>query len=642
MATYLQADRPIAVFTPLPPDALLLTGVHGEEGLSRPFHFQLDVVAEDPQKVAFDKLLGNRVTVRLKLADDRERFWSGICSHVSEVGRDIVFTHYRLELVPQLWLLTRRAQSRIFQDVSVPDILKKVLSGVDVTFEIQGKFEPRDYCVQYRETDFNFASRLMEEEGIYYFFKHTRNSHTMVVANTPQSHPDLPLGSRIIFDETAKGREDDLRVVSWQKSQSLRSGKVTLWDHCFELPHKHLEAEEMIQDSVVAGKVTHKLKVGNNDQLELYDFPGEYAQRFDGVDRGGGDRPADVQKIFQDNGRTAKIRIQEEAAAGGLLISGSGVSRNFVSGHKFTLERHYHADGAYVLTGVTHGIAMGTADYRAGQDGDFEYSNTFACIPSALPFRPPRVTPKPIVSGPQTAVVVGPPGEEIFPDKYGRVKVQFHWDREGKSDAESSCWLRVAQSIAGKRWGSIFIPRIGQEVLVAFEEGDPDRPIIVGSLFNARQMPPYTLPKHKTRTVLFKSNSTTSGGGHNEIRFEDDKGKEQIYIHGEKDVDIRIKDALREKVGGDRHLLVDGTQNEQVGKDWFQKTANKIVIESGMELTIKSSGGFIKIDPSGVTIVGTMVLINSGGAAGVITKPPDEARSEAQPGSESDPGASDP
>jgi len=449
MATYLQADRPIAVFTPLAPDALLLTGVHGEEGLSRPFHFRLDLLAEDPQKVAFDKLLGNRITVRLKLADDRERYWSGICSQVSEVGRDIVFTHYRLEMVPQLWLLSRRAQSRIFQNLSVPDILKKVLTGLEVTWEIQGTFHPRDYCVQYRETDFNFASRLMEEEGIYYFFKHARNSHTMVVANTPQSHPDMPLGSRIIFDETAEGREDDLRVKSWQKSQWLRSGKVKLWDHCFELPHKHLEAEEIIQDSVAAGKVTHKLKVGNNDQLELYDFPGEYAQRFDGVDRGGGDRASDLQKIFEDNRRTAKIRIQEEAAAGGLAISGSGMCRNFTSGHKFTLERHYHADGAYVLTGVTHGIATSSTDYRSGQNGQFEYSNSFNCIPFGLPFRPPRMTPKPVVSGPQTAVVVGPPGEEIFPDKYGRVKVQFHWDRDGKADTASSCWLRVMTPAAG-------------------------------------------------------------------------------------------------------------------------------------------------------------------------------------------------
>jgi type VI secretion system secreted protein VgrG len=624
MASYLQAGRPIAVFTPLGPDTLLLTGLHGEEGLSQLYRFQLDLVAEDPQKVAFDKLLGNRVSVRLKLDDDRERHWSGICSQVSEVGRDVVFTHYTLEMVPQFWLLTRRAQSRIFQSLSVPDILRKVLQGLDVTWELQGTYYPRDYCAQYRETDFNFASRLMEEEGIYYFFKHTSDSHTMVVADSPQSHPDMPLGSRIIFDETAQDREEDFRIRSWRKSQSLRSGKTTLWDHCFELPHKHLEAERMIQESVAAGKVTHKLKVGHNEQLELYDYPGEYAQRFDGVDRGGGDRASDLQKIFEDNSRTANIRMQEEATRG-LTVLGAGTCRNFVSGHRFTLERHYHGDGPYVLTSVAHRITMASADYRSGQDGHFEYANTFTCIPLELPFRPPRTSPKPVITGPQSAVVVGPPGEEIFPDKYGRVKVQFHWDREGKSDAESSCWVRVAQSQAGKRWGSIYLPRIGQEVLVLFEEGDPDQPIIVGSLFNAREMPPYTLPENKTRTVLFKSNSSKGGGGHNEIRFEDEKGKEQIYVHGEKDLDVRIKNTVREWIGGDQHRIVKGDQNEEVDNNWYQKTATSIVIESGMALTIKSSGGFIKIDPSGITIMGTMVLINSGGAPGVIPKPPDEA-----------------
>jgi type VI secretion system secreted protein VgrG len=633
MAKYVQANRPIAVTTPLGPDVLLLTGVRGEEGLSRLFRFELDVIAEDPQKVAFDKLLNGRVTVLLKLDDNRERYWSGICSQVGEVGRDVVFTHYRLEVVPQLWLLTRRAQSRIFQNQSVPDILRKVLTGLDVTYEIQGTFHPRDYCVQYRETDFNFASRLMEEEGIYYFFKHTKDEHRMVVANTPQSHPDMPLVSRIIFDENAGDVLDDSRVRSWHKSQSLTSGKVTLWDHSFELPHKHLEGVGTIQDTVAAGKVIHKLKVGNNDQLELYDFPGEYAQRFDGVDRGGGDRSGDLQKIFDDNSRTARIRMQQEAV-GGVVVSGSGMCRNFVSGHKFTLERHYDGDGVYVLTSVQHWITL-AGDYRSGQGGQFEYTNAFTCIPFALPYRPARSTPRPVVPGPQTAVVVGPPGEEIFPDKYGRVKVQFHWDREGKADAESSCWIRVSQSQAGKGWGSIFIPRIGQEVLVAFEEGDPDQPVIVGSLYNAQEMPPYRLPDEKTKTVLFKSNTSSHGGGHNEIRIEDSAGSEQIYIHGEKDLDVRIKDAVRESIGGNQHLTVDGSSNEKVGVNWHQKTGMSIVIESGMELTIKSSGGFIKIDPAGVTIMGTMVLINSGGVPGIIPLPPDAA-------ADSDPGAVDP
>src|SRR5262249_4063551 len=199
---------------------------------------------------------------------------------------------------------TRRAQSRIFQRMSVADILKKVLEGLDVSYEIQGNFEKRDYCVQYRETDFNFACRLMEEEGIYYYFKHANGSHKLVLANTPQSHPALPGNSTIIYEELGGGNREDQRIFGWEKVQELRSGKVTLWDHCFELPHKHLEADKTVLDTVAVGEVTHKLKVGGNDKLEIYDYPGEYAQRFDGIDRGGGEQSAEVQKIYTDNKRT--------------------------------------------------------------------------------------------------------------------------------------------------------------------------------------------------------------------------------------------------------------------------------------------------------------------------------------------------
>ena len=266
--------------------------------------------------------------------------------------------------------------------MSVPDILKKVLDGLDITYEIRGTFEPRDFCVQYRETDFNFASRLMEEEGIYYFFKHNSNGHQMLVANTPQSHPDLPSKNKIIYEDVEGGTREEDRIYDWEKSQELRSGKYTLWDHCFELPHKHLEAEANIQDTVQAGRVSHKLKVGGNDKFEIYDYPGEYAQRFDGVDRGGGDRAGDLQKIFQDNKRTVDIRTQEEAVPG-LTIQGGSNCRHFVSGYKFTLQRHFNADGEYVLTNVAHS-ARQSGDYRS-DGGTFQYSNSFPFGSSVSP-----------------------------------------------------------------------------------------------------------------------------------------------------------------------------------------------------------------------------------------------------------------
>jgi len=697
MATYSQADREMTVTTPLGPDDLLLVGFQGYEALSQPFSFQLDLLAKDPGKIEFDKLLGKNITVHVTLPKEGKRHIHGICSRLSQLGSDIHFTAYRMEVVPKFWLLTRTARSRIFQRKNVPDILKKVLEGVDFVLDIQGTFEPRDYCVQYRETDFDFASRLMEEEGIYYFFKHAEDSHQMVLANTPQSHPNLPGASKLIFETAMGGVRPEDRILSWEKTQALRSGKHTVWDHCFELPGKHLEAEQPILESVQAGKVVHKLKVGGNDQFELYDYPGAYAQRFDGVDKSGGDQPAELGKIFSDNKRTVGIRMQQEALPS-LLIQGSSNVRHLVPGYKFDLEQHADADSSYVLTGIHHSGSLSGA-YRSGETAEFEYENRFTCIPAALPFRPARVTPRPAVRGTHTATVVGPPGEEIFTDKYSRVKVQFHWDRENKYNEESSCWVRVGTAIAGRLWGAIHIPRIGQEVIVDFLEGDPDQPIIIGGVYNADQMPAYKLPDHKTKSG-YKSYSSPGGKGFNEIRFEDKKGEEQVFIHGEKDIDIRIKKDRREWIGNDRHLIVkrdhlrkverdehikvDRDRKEAIARDHHLKITGKeavqingsrshlvqgdvidvykcshseetgqkisvkgkeIVIEAESGMTLKVGGNFITIDASGIAIKGMpTVQINSGGSAlsrtaGVLVpvQPPDEALTadNADPGDKS-------
>ena len=672
MSTYIQADRAMTVTTPLGDDVLLMVRFVGTESVSSLFNFHLEVIAENKKQIAFDKLLGQKVTASLATGEESKRYFNGICSRVSQGMRGVEFTAYRLELVPEFWMLTRKAQSRIFQRESVPDILKKVLAGLDVTYELRGTFHQRDFCVQYRETDFNFASRLMEEEGIYYFFKHSNGSHKMVVANTPQSHPAIPEHASIIFEGLGGGLRDEDRIQTWEKVQELRSGKHTLWDHCFELPHKHLEAEKELLDTVQAGSVAHKLKVPPSIPLEIYDYPGAYAQRFDGVDKGGGDQPAELQKIFQDNERTVGIRIQEEAVTA-LVIRATGNCRHFVSGHKFTLERHFNGDGDYVVTSVQHS-ASAAADYRAGEGGEFSYENSFTCIPFALPFRPVRRTPKPVVQGTQTAVVVGPPGEEIFPDKYGRVKVQFHWDREHKNDLDSSCWIRVGTSWAGKQWGMIQIPRIGQEVIVDFLEGDPDQPIIVGSVYNAEMMPPYTLPANKTQSGI-KSRSSLGGGppNFNEFRFEDKKGSEEVYLHAEKDWTIMVENDKNQTVchdethtvkhdrtktvrnheqstiihnrtekvgdyekitiGKDRTLNVIENQfitvgqnetytvqqkkRQSIGDEYTLAATNKlqesskvIEITAGTTLTIQGPGGGIKIDSGGVTIWGVLVKIN--------------------------------
>jgi type VI secretion system secreted protein VgrG len=598
MPGYTQVRRPLSVTTPLGADALLLVGIEGREAISELFRFDFQLLAENGAEVPFEKLLGQKIAATIRANEDNQRYIAGIVSRVAQGSRDQTFTGYRVEVVPQLWLLTRVRQSRIFQGLSVPDILKKVLAGLEVAYEIQGDFQPREYCAQYRESDFDFASRLMEEEGIYYFFKHSASGSSLVLANTPQSHPNAEPG-KAIFEEVTGGNRPEQRVFSWEKSQELRSGKVTLWDHCFELPGKHLEATKTTVDSLQVGAVTHKIKTGGNEKFELYDFPGGYANRFDGVDRGGGERPAEVQKIFQDNVRTADIRMQEEAARS-VRIGGASTCAQFVPGFRIALERHFSGDGTYVLTEVRHRASL-ELDFRSakGQE-DFRYENSFTCIPLALPFRPARVTPIPHVQGAQTAVVVGPSGQEIFTDKYGRIKVQFPWDREGKLDGDTSCWLRVATPWAGKQWGMVHIPRVGQEVVVDFVNGDVDQPIVVGSVYNADQMPPYALPANKTQSGI-KSRSTLQGGAanFNEIRFEDKKGSEQVVIHAEKDQCIDVENDETHWVGHDRKKTVDNNETVKIGNDETITIGNNrtVTIDKGNDsLTIKMGNATTKIN----------------------------------------------
>lgn len=546
MAKFAQGDRALSISTPLGQDVLLLRELNGVEGISRLFEFQLDVTTASYEKVPFEDLLGQRISARIEAPDEKPVYFSGMVKRVSQgdtsdedVGFDLA--QYRIEMVPEVWLLTRRARSRIFQHVNVPDILQQVFAGFDVDFQLQGGFEPRNYCVQYRETDFAFVSRLMEEEGIFYFFQHDAGGvHKMVLADTPLSHPELVGGATLIYDQMRGGNREADRIQEWNRSQELRTGKYTLWDHNFELPLKNLEASVPIMESVQVGTVTHRLTAGKADANEIYDYPGEYAKRFDGIDSGGAEKASELQKIFDDNTRTVKIRMQEMEAAA-VRVEGVSACRQMVSGHRFTLREHPNANGDYVLTSVTHKASLGQLS-RSGEADFYEYENTFTCIPHALPFRPERRTPRPRVDGCQTATVVGPQGEEILTDKYGRVKVQFHWDREGKKDASSSCWLRVGTPWAGKQWGMIHIPRIGHEVIVDFIEGDPDRPIITGMVYNPDYMPPWALPEHKTRSGLV-TRSTTGGSTEtaNELRFEDKKGAEHVYLHAEKNLRVHVE-----------------------------------------------------------------------------------------------------
>jgi type VI secretion system secreted protein VgrG len=571
MPSFTQANQPIELATPLGKDALLITAFNGEEGISRLFHFRIEAIADTKKEIAFDKLLGQKVGIRLTQTGGKQRFFAGICNRVAQGGGDNEFTTYQLEIVPQFWLLTKKAQSRAFP--------------------------PRNYCVQYRETDFNFACRLMEDEGIYYYFTHTAEGHKMVLGNTPSSHPDMPTNNKLAFakDVTEAWPED--RVLTWEKQQELVSGNFTLWDHKFEMHGRNLETKKTLVDSVQVGKVAHKLKAGNADAREVFDYPGTYANRFDGIDPGGSEQTPEINKILQEKDRVIAIRAQEEAVRG-VIIHGTSTCRNLISGHKFTLEKHGPADGDYVLTGVHHQTTM-PLDYRSGDGGaKFQYANALTAIPLAVPFRPQRVTPKPFVQGTQTAIVVGASGQEIDCDKYGRVKVKFPWDREGKQ----SCWIRVATHWAGEKWGIVHIPRIGHEVVVGFEEGDPDLPIIIGSVYNNDHMPPYTLPDNKTQSGV-KSRSSLQGteANFNEIRFEDLKGKEQVIVHAEKDMATSVE-ANQNNTIGHNHVMTVGTDpNGDPKKDGTSTTTifgdTKLTVTKGdYTVTIKAGSAYLNVE----------------------------------------------
>ncbi|MCY7344958.1 MAG: type VI secretion system tip protein VgrG, partial [Pyrinomonadaceae bacterium] len=532
-----QQNRLLSISTPLGEDFLLINRLTATEEISSLFEYEVELLHEE-EKPGFEatpidakKLLGQAVAIEINQRDGTQRLLGGMITRFSQGHRDIRFSYYYATIVPYVWLLTQISQSRMFQHLSVPDILKKVFTGFEVSYELQGSYKPRNYCVQYRETDFDFASRLMEEEGIYYFFQHTDGKNKMIVADTPQSHPDCPAKSDIPFALKVTDEEDFITSIKkWQNDHQLQTGKVSFWDFNFQAPSKKLDAT---QPTI--------FKVADNEKLEVYDFPAGYARKYDDIDRGGGER-SDVQNVFDDKTKRAEI-VMQSLDSQYRIISGNSDCSSLTSCYRFKFFNHPTAEqnGQYVVTSVTH-EAEQNPTYTTDDDVERPYNNSFTCIAhgkGAPPFRPVQKVRKPTVQGSQTAIVVGPAGEEIFTDKYGRVKIQLHWDREGQDNSDSSCWVRVAQAWAGNGWGMMFIPRIGMEVIVHFLEGDPDQPIITGCVYNPSTMPPYTLPDEKTKMTI-KSNSSKGGGGFNEFRFEDKKGSEQIFTHGEKDQDIRI------------------------------------------------------------------------------------------------------
>jgi type VI secretion system secreted protein VgrG len=540
MASFTQDKRPLRVTTGLGKDALLLERFSGEEGVSTPFHFVLDMLSENPAIAPAD-MLRKTISVDIEIPGGETRVVHGFVKRFSQLGRRGGLAAYRAEMVPWLWFLSLTNDCRIFQNLSVSDIVSKVFKDLgysNFTFKLMGPGPKRIYCVQYRESALAFVSRLLEEEGIFYFFEHTSSKHTLVLTDHPSQVPACPDVSKVRMTATQSWQmAEEPLVTGLEVEHSAVTEKIELKDYDFEKPSAGLTA-------AVAGQ----------QKDEVYDYPGGY------VVKGDGDR-------------YARLRLEQKEAERELAHGESNVPA-FTCGHKFDLTEHptRALNQSYHLLRVRHSASI--SNYTTGT-GEYEYSNSFDAIPSGVPYRPPLVTPRALVLGSQTAVVVGPGGEEIYADKYSRVKVQFHWDRQGKKDQNSSCWVRVSSAWAGKNWGMIQIPRMGQEVIVDFLEGNPDQPIITGRVYNADQMPPYALPANMTQSgTLTRSSKGGSAANANEIRFEDKKGSEQLFIHAEKNEDHEVENDRTDFVGHDETGTIGHDQQLEVKHDRTRKVGH--------------------------------------------------------------------
>jgi type VI secretion system secreted protein VgrG len=658
MSPITQSGRLLRITTPLGPDVLLVDRVGGVEGISQPFRFQTSLLAEvaagSLDKVDPVKLLGASVTLEVEVGEDKTRYINGIVRGFRAGPVDEVFARFSLEIVPTLSLLDLTSDCRIFQNLKIPDVLEKVLreGGVDLKLNLSKSYTPLDYCVQYRETDLAFVSRLCEQEGIFYYFEHSKNGHKMVLADRLSDCAPCPLQDRVEYGGGLGLTPGE--VTLWEERRELFPGKWILRDYHFETPTNTLQVE------------MPALKPANATKgLEMFDCPGEYAQRFN--------KPGErLGQVRSEGEKMAKL-LMEGAEATGIQVEGASSCRSFLAGGKFTVASlgTQKVGGNWVLTEVDHSMTQDPSYLGSEHAPLGGYENRFICIPAAAAYRPPRRTGKPLVHGPQSARVVAESGsEEIWPDKYGRIRVTFSWDRLGAN----SCWVRVAQQRAGRSGGVIWIPRVGDEVLVAFLEGDPDCPVIIGSVYNADNPVPYALPDNKTQSGI-KTRSTKDGGADNfnELRFEDKKGSEEVFVQAEKDLTLLVKndetrtvkhsrtttiqtdDSRTVKEGNDKATVEKGDQTVEVstgkqtvtvmgdqsltvktgnqsttldqgnqstvlslgnlsseckvGNITLKAAAGKITIEALQGIEIKVGTNSVKLDPAGVTISGTMVKV---------------------------------
>ena len=529
----------MAITTALGSDALLLENFTYSEDIGRPFELVANVTCEKPKSLKIQDTIGRPATVRLRRKDKKDRFFNGVVSRISENARVKERPSFEVTIVPKLWLLTKNSDCRIFQRKSVPQIIKSIFTdrGIQDSLvdKLNGSFPKHDYLVQYRETDFNFVSRLMELEGIYYFFDHSDGRHQMVLANDTSCHQNLDGYAKLPFLPDQFSAIGD-RIVDWRHEAQIESESVTLRAFDFKAPN-------------TKPKGTKKVDLDNATKFELFDYPVEF-------------------HVPNDAKRYSRVRA-EELAASAESFTAKTDCRGIVVGGKFQLSdpsKQLRADqlNTYMISSVS--CRGSVSSYQSGQSSaDEEFSCGFRGVRSTRVFRPARLTPKPVVSGAQTATVVGPSGTHIHTDKYGRIKVQFHWDRYGTSDQNSSCWIRVSQVWAGRGWGGLIIPRVGHEVVVDFLEGDPDRPIVTGRLYNELAKPPVNLPANASISGLRSDTVGTDGGGYNEVMMDDTAGKELLNLQAQFDMKTLVKHDQTDHVQNNRKTNVDVDDAETIG-----------------------------------------------------------------------------
>ncbi|WP_162301267.1 type VI secretion system Vgr family protein [Nitrincola tibetensis] len=621
---YSQKSRLLAIDTPLGEDAFLLTRIEGEEAMSSLFSFEIELYSERASVKAAD-IVGQNVTLKIMQTDEeglKTDAYTFINAHVRrfrEEGQQLQnLRSYRADVVPWLWFLTQTSDSKIFQNKDIRQIASEVFADNgfnDFEFRLFGQHPVREYCVQYQESDFTFLSRLFEEEGIYYFFKHEANKHTMILS-------DHDIGTNVCEEGKVSYRSSGLSedaIFAWSHQHEFRTGRLVHRDYDFTKPADRLQTFDKAM-----------MDVPGVERFEQFTYPGRYQSKLLGEP-------------------LIRLRTEHNEALHDQVF-GKSHCRSFRSGHKFELVRHDDAAqelDTYLLVSVQHRAE--DYSYTSCDEESRGYENEFVCMPASRVYRPPLKTGWPKMLGPQHAKVVGPEGEEIYTDEYGRVKIQFPWDRYGQNNENSSCWVRVSHQWAGRNWGSIYIPRIGQEVIVDFYDGNPDRPIITGRVYNAEQMPPNSLPANKPRSTI--RSKTHKGKGFNEFSFEDEAGNEFIYIHAQKNMEVQVQNShhkrveyddtatignnsylavaqdriekvdqnqhttiignLTEKIDGNQGVTLGGSQHIKVGGDMTYKVSGEIVLDAS-KITLVSGGASIVITSGGINIAPS---INVGSAS---------------------------